>query len=115
MVRYFCECKSDWHDIWINLKLMLPYMIDCLIENFRLEFDYATNTTKNTAGVEIRVKSGATNETTTQLWPPSNNSMTYSFQASPISRLISQLVEKLNYGREINVRGVPYNFRKSTK
>lgn len=113
-VRYFCERKSDWHDIWINLKLMLPYMIDCLIENFRLEFDYATNTTKNTAGVEIRVKSGATNE--------SDNSALDTIEYLndlPISGfayfapIISQLVGKLNYEREISVRGAPYDFRKA--
>lgn len=107
VVRYFCDHKSDWSDVWINVKLLLPYMIDCLIDNLRLEFDYVTNTTRNTAGVEVRVKNGSSTSSVEYL-----NSLQISGFAY-FAPIVNQLVEALGYERELDVRGAPYDFRKA--
>lgn len=107
VVRYFCDHKSDWSDVWINVKLLLPYMIDCLIDNLRLEFDHSTNTTRNTAGVEVRVKNGSSTSSVEYL----NNLQISGF--AYFAPIVNQLVEQLGYERESNVRGAPYDFRKA--
>lgn len=107
VVRYFCDLKSDWTDIWVNVKLLLPYMIDCLIDNMRLEFDHKTNTTKNTAGVEIRVKNATQISSVEYLH---NLPLTGFAYFAPIS---DKLVDSLGYQRELSIHGAPYDFRKA--
>lgn len=105
--HYFCDSHSDWTDIWVNVKLLLPYMIDCLIENMRLEFDHATNTTHNTNGVDVRVKDADTITSVEYL----NNLRISSF--AYFAPIIRKLIMGLGYKREINIRGAPYDFRKA--
>lgn len=110
VVRYLCERKSDWTDIWVNLKLLLPYMIDCLIDNMRLEFDYATNTTRNPVGVEVRVK----NESHISSIEYLNDLQIKGF--AYFAQIIDRLVDEdngLNYKREVSILGAPYDFRKA--
>lgn len=105
--HFVCESKSDWTNIWLDVKRLLPYMIDCLIELFRLEFDPATNTTRNTYGVQVRVKdpdSLSTVEYLTNLHAPS-----FGYFAP----IIKKLIDDLGYERDVNLRGAPYDFRKA--
>lgn len=106
-VHYFCDLKSDWTDAWVNVKLLLPYMIDCLIDNLRLEYDYASNTTKNTAGVEIRVKNDEHISSVEYLNDIQINGLAY------FAPIIEKLVTALNYTREADLLGAPYDFRKA--
>lgn len=105
--RYFCDHKSDWFDIWVNVKLLLPYMIDCLIDNMRLEYDEITNTTRNTAGVEIRVKNSTQISSVAYLHDLPISGFAY------FAPIIDQLVESSGYIAEENIRGAPYDFRKA--
>lgn len=107
-VHYFCDSRTDWIDLWINVKQLLPYMIDCLIDNMRLEFDTATNQTKNPAGVDIRVKNGSRVASVEYL----NNLQISGF--AYFAPIIEQLTSgKLGYEREFNIRAAPYDFRKA--
>lgn len=105
--HYFCEAHSDWTNIWIDVKQLLPFMIDCLIEDFRLMFNQTTNTTHNTPHVQIRVKD-----------PEDISSVEYlnDFHISSFSyfaQISSKLVQNLGYKRNYNIRGAPYDFRKA--
>lgn len=105
--HFLCESQSDWTNIWLDVKRLLPYMIDCLIELFRLEFDHKTNTTHNTHGVEVRVKdpdSLSTVEYLTNLHAPS-----FGYFAP----IIKSLIDEFGYERDVNLRGAPYDFRKA--
>lgn len=105
--HYVCESKSDWTNIWLDVKRLLPYMIDCLIELFKLELDHTTNSTRNTAGVEVRVRDPddlSTVEYLIDLRAP-----TFGYFALIIKRLENDL----GYERNVNLRGAPYDFRKA--
>lgn len=108
-VHYFCDSKTEnWNDLWINVKQLLPYMIDCLIDNMRLEFDPSTNQTRNPAGVDIRVKNGSQVASVEYL----NNLQISGF--AYFAPIIEQLSEgKLGYERELSIRAAPYDFRKA--
>lgn len=105
--HYFCQRVSDWSNIWIELKLMLPYMIDCLIEDFRLEFGPKTNLTHNTEGIEIRVRNPDDVANVEFLTDIHLSSFGY------FAPIIRRLVVSLGYQRNHNLLGAPYDFRKA--
>ena len=50
-VHYLCTKKAlDWFNIWLNLELLVPLVIDCWIDNVSLIYDNVTRTTKNSPG-----------------------------------------------------------------
>lgn len=105
--HYFCEKHSDWSNIWIDLKLMLPYMIDCLIDDFRLEFDTKTNRTHNTQGIDIRVREPDNLATVEYLTDIHLSSFSY------FAPIIRKLTYTYGYKRDYNILGAPYDFRKA--
>lgn len=106
--HYFCQThQPDWTNIWIDIKLLMPYMIDCLIENFRLEFDRSTNRTHNTEGVEIRVKDPDNIESVEFLNDLHMSSFAY------FAPIIRHLTSNFDYKRNENITGAPYDFRKA--
>lgn len=55
-VHVFCQkTTQDFFNIWLNLELLVPLVIDCWIDNVKLYYDNETRTTQNTPGVETRI------------------------------------------------------------
>ncbi|GIX81725.1 phospholipase A2 group XV [Caerostris extrusa] len=105
-VHYFCNKKSDnWFNLWLNLELLVPYVVDCWVDNMRLVYDNTTRTTSNAPGVSIRVP-GFGNTSSVDWLDPS--------QISPSAYFINiiQMLVTEGYRRGIDVRGAPYDFRK---
>lgn len=106
--HYFCQLKtSDYFELWLNLQEITPYVIDCFIDNIRLEFDNTTKTTYNRDGVDIKIKSFGNTDTVEYL-DDSKYSATMYFGA-----IVDTLVKKFNYVRGVNIRGAPYDWRKA--
>lgn len=106
-VHYFCERRTnDYFDLWVNLELMVPYVLDCWVDNMRLLYDNKTRTTRSPDGVHVRVP-GFGNTSTVEWLDPSQVSPTAYF-----TRIVEELVA-LGYQRGIDVRGAPYDFRKA--
>lgn len=106
--RYMCDTSADWFEIWINLKLLLPYMIDCFVEDVRLEYNPLTNTTHSPEGVEIRVKNESSLQSIEYLHSVQISSFAY------MAPIVDKLVKsQLGYVKEQNVVGAPYDFRKA--
>lgn len=51
VVHYICQKHSDWFNIWLNLELLVPLVIDCWIDNVKLIYDNVTRTTRNNDGI----------------------------------------------------------------
>ena len=105
--HYVCSKVSDWFDLWLNIHLLVPGVIDCLSDNFILHYDNKTHTTHNTRGVEIR---------------PTNFGSLDSVDYLDIYRLpgtgyfhniISTLVKNNNYVPNVDMVGAGYDFRKA--
>lgn len=107
VVHYFCDKKTDtYFDLWLNLELLVPYVMDCWVDNMRLVYNNETRTTSNSPGVDIRIP-GFGNTTTVEWLDPS--------RVSP-SAYFTNIVENLTsigYERGISIRGAPYDFRKA--
>lgn len=108
VVHYLCDKKTnDYYNIWLNLELLVPLIIDCWIDNVRLVYNATTRTTENSPGVEIRVP-GFGNTTTVEYLDPS--------QASPglyFKSIVDASLIPLGYERNADIRGAPYDFRKA--
>jgi lysophospholipase III len=55
-VHYFClKQTAQYFDLWLNLELFSPLIIDCWADNMRLEFNETTGRAEDLDGVHIRV------------------------------------------------------------
>ncbi|VVD01942.1 unnamed protein product, partial [Leptidea sinapis] len=107
VVHYICaKTSSDYFNIWLNLELLVPFVIDCWVDNLRLEYDNVTRTTKNPPGVDVRVP-GWGNPEPVEWLDPSHTSTGAYFNT------ISDALVKMGYIRNVSIRGAPYDFRRA--
>lgn len=107
VVHYICEkTSSGFFNIWLNLELLVPVVIDCWIDNMKLTYDNSTRITSNQDGVEIRIP-GWGDPFTVEYLDPSKAS-----PGSYFKDIANMLVNDLGYIRNFSLRGAPYDFRK---
>ncbi|XP_033341246.1 lysosomal phospholipase A and acyltransferase [Megalopta genalis] len=107
VVHYFCgKTSSDYFNIWLNLELLVPVIIDCWIDNMKLIYDNVTRTTKNSDGVDIRVPGWGDPFAVEYLDPTKASPGAY------FKDIGNLLVSELGYVRNQSIRGAPYDFRK---
>ncbi|XP_033191455.1 lysosomal phospholipase A and acyltransferase [Bombus vancouverensis nearcticus] len=108
VVHYLCEkVSTEYFNIWLNLELLVPVIIDCWIDNMKLTYDNITRTTRNQEGVDIRIP-GWGDPFVVEYLDPS--------KASPgayFKDIGNMLVNQLGYVRNHSLRGAPYDFRKA--
>ncbi|XP_037976740.2 phospholipase A2 group XV isoform X1 [Plutella xylostella] len=105
--HYICEKTSNgYFNIWLNLELLVPFVIDCWVDNTKLVYDNKTRTTSNPEGVDIRVPGWGTPEAVEWISP------THQKAGSYFSTIADALV-KMGYQRNVSIRGAPYDFRKA--
>ena len=51
----FCSKQTYTYNLWLNLELLAPLIIDCFVDNMKLSYDNVTRTTTNAPGVNISV------------------------------------------------------------
>lgn len=107
-VHYFCQLKtSDYFELWLNLEEITPYVIDCLVENLKLNYNNQTKETLNSDGVDIRIKGFGQTDTVEYIDSSKLSLSTY------FGLIVNALVTKAKYVRGVNVRGAPYDWRKA--
>lgn len=128
-VHYICDkTTKDWFNLWLNLELLAPLIIDCWTDNARLHYDNMTRTTSNSPGVEIRIPGWGSPEVVEWI-DPSQAVRTFNddeFVCLLRSCLLAILFQKQGayfkeignalvkngYVRGLSIRGAPYDFRK---
>ena len=86
---------------------LAPLVIDCWIDNMRLEYNNITRTSHNPPGVYIRVPGFGQTETIEYLDPLKLSALGY------FNNLVDKLVKNAGYTRGVDIRGAPYDFRKA--
>ncbi|XP_015118642.1 group XV phospholipase A2 isoform X2 [Diachasma alloeum] len=108
VVHYLCEKTSaEFFNIWLNLELLVPIVIDCFIDNMKLTYDNKTRTTSNSPGVDINIP-GWGDPFMVEWLDPSKAS-----PGSYFKDVGNMLVNDLGYVRNLSLRGTPYDFRKA--
>ncbi|KAG5328630.1 PAG15 phospholipase, partial [Acromyrmex charruanus] len=107
VVHYICaKISNDYFNLWLNMELLVPVVIDCFIDNLKLNYDNVTRTTSNQPGVDIRIP-GWGNPFVVEYIDPSRAS-----PGSYFKDIGNMLVNDLGYIRNLSIRGAPYDFRK---
>ncbi|KAJ8867356.1 hypothetical protein PR048_031157 [Dryococelus australis] len=107
VVHYVCEkTTEDFFNIWLNMELLVPLIIDCWIDNMKLVYDNKKRTTSNMAGVETRIPGFGASYSVEWLDP--SHASTGSYFTTIASALVA-----LGYQRNVSIRGAPYDFRKA--
>nr|XP_045590503.1 phospholipase A2 group XV-like [Procambarus clarkii] len=107
--KLISACRTEigeWFLMWFNIKNIIPYYIDCVIDGMKLQYDNVTRTTRNDPGVETRIP-GFGNTSTVE-WLSKDHLYVLSYFHDIVSSLIP-----LGYERGVSVRGAPYDFRKA--
>lgn len=108
VVHRFCQRKTtEWFELWLNLELLAPFVLDCFIDNMRLQFDNVSRTTSNQPGVKIRQP--LFGNTSSVEWLDSSR-LGYT---SYFYHIVEYLQTNLSYVRNVSIRGAPYDFRKA--
>lgn len=105
-VHYLCQKTSNYFNIWLNLELLVPLVIDCWIDNVKLHYDNVTRKTFNSPGVTIRVPGWGDPEPVEWLDPSHASSGAY-------FKDIANALVSIGYVRNVSIRGAPYDFRKA--
>jgi len=95
--HFFCERHSNLFELWLDVRLLLPEIIDCFVDNMRLLYNETTKKTSNLEGVEIQVP-GFGETSTVEFFDASGLSF-----ASYFAPIIRSLVT-LGYTRGVNLR-----------
>jgi lysophospholipase-3 len=82
-------------------------VLDCFVDNIVLTYDNATKKTFNQDGVDVVIRGFGATETV-EFLDDRKFSVTGYFGV-----LADVLVKRLNYTRGVNIRGAPYDWRKS--
>lgn len=106
VVHYICQKTADYFNIWLNLELLVPLIIDCWIDNVRLIYDPLTRTTKNSPGVTTRIP-GWGNPDVVEWLDPTHAS------AGAYFKDVGNALVAAGYVRNVSIRGAPYDFRKA--
>lgn len=107
VVHYICEkTTTDFFNIWLNMELLAPFIIDCWIDNVKLTYNNVTRKTSNAEGVEIRVPGFGGTETVEWLDPSHASTGAY-------FKDIGNTLVTLGHTRNVTIKGAPYDFRKA--
>jgi lysophospholipase-3 len=98
--HFFCTRRSNWFELWLDVRLLLPEVIDCFVDNMRLTYNSTTKKTSNSDGVEIQIP-GFGETSTVEFFDASG--ITYSSYFAPIVRSLATL----GYTRGVDLRGAP--------
>ncbi|VDK68485.1 unnamed protein product [Litomosoides sigmodontis] len=106
-VHYWCARQTDnFFDLWLNLELFLPKVIDCWVDNMKLVYDRTTNRTSNMPGVLINVP-GFQNTNTVE-WLDTSKAAEGRYFTDIVEALLP-----LGYRRGKSVVGAPYDWRQA--
>ncbi|XP_052894493.1 phospholipase A2 group XV-like [Anopheles moucheti] len=105
-VSILCQKHTTtFFNIWLNKELLLPLVIDCWIDNIRLEYDNVTRTSRNAPGVVTRVPGFGQSETVE--WIDPSHASVGAYFVNIANALVAN-----GYVRDKSILGAPYDFRK---
>uniref|UniRef100_A0AC35U485 Lecithin-cholesterol acyltransferase n=1 Tax=Rhabditophanes sp. KR3021 TaxID=114890 RepID=A0AC35U485_9BILA len=104
--HWICDSvTSDFFEIWLNLQLFTPLVVDCFVDNMKMIFNTTTRQCVNNIGVEARVKSFGT-DTDLVEWLD-----TVKFPQAKYFATIADALVSWGYVRGESLRAAPFDWR----
>lgn len=108
-VHYLCQKKSNWSSLWLNIPLLTPVLIDCLIDNMRLIYHPGMRTTQDAPGVEVRATKFGSLDSVDYLDDLKLRVLSIDY----FERIISTLETNNELIRNVDMIGASYDFRRA--
>lgn len=106
-VHFYCQKSTDtYFNLWLNKELLVPFVIDCWIDNIKLVYNRTTRKTTNSPGVEIRIPGFGSSEPVEWIDPSHASAGAYFVN-------IGNALVQNGYKRDVSLRGAPFDFRKA--
>lgn len=106
--HYICDkTTKDYFELWLNLELISPYIIECLVDNIRLVYNRETKLTENSPGVQTIIPNFGSPDPVEFLDSSKYSITTY------FGKISEALVKTAGYTRGVNIKGAPYDWRKA--
>ncbi|KAG1693156.1 Group XV phospholipase A2 [Nymphon striatum] len=106
-VHPWCVRKASDYIIWLNVGELLPFAINCFVDNMKLRYDNVTRRTYDADGVHITAPGFGDTKTIEYIDPHQILS-----QGDYYGEMVKFLISK-GYQRNITLRGAPYDFRRA--
>lgn len=106
-IHYICAEQSDWYDLWLNIHLMGPVVIDCFYDNMKLHYNPKTRLTQNTDGVEIRAREFGSLDSVSYL------DILHMPKTDYFETIIATLEKQNGLVRNVDMLGASFDFRKA--
>ncbi|XP_014277926.1 lysosomal phospholipase A and acyltransferase [Halyomorpha halys] len=107
VTHHYCTRRSfDYTSLWLNVKQLLPKLIECWVDNMKLNYDDLSNKTFNQPGVKTRIRNFGDPKVVEYLDPSARH-----FFGGYLNQLARELVD-IGYIRQKNLYAAPYDFRK---
>lgn len=103
-VNIFCSKQSDWQDLWLSIRQLLPIAVDCWLDNARLEYDPSSGFSRSPVGIVSRVPDFGNLESVSHL----------DLRQPTLSNYFKPLIDRylqLGYTANRNLLAAPYDFR----
>jgi lysophospholipase-3 len=104
VVHSYCSKTSDWYTLWLNVEQLLPFVINCFVDNARMVYNASTGSFASPPGVSIRVP-GFGNMSSIEYLDPSLKVV-----GSYFNTFVEEM-EAIGYISGVSMRGAPYDWR----
>ena len=106
--HFYCFKKCGWHDLWPTLSSLTWPAINCWVDNFKLLWNAASKKYSNLVGVSTRIPhfSGSTLNF-------ENIDRFFNVGRPKIYQTMIKAMIRAGGIRNVSIRGVPYDFRRS--
>ncbi|KAG1695596.1 Group XV phospholipase A2 [Nymphon striatum] len=106
--HFWCDKKTEnYFTLWLNIKELLPYSVQCLVDNMRLHYNKITRKTRNTIGVHTKIP-GFGDTSGIEYLDTDHLVSAGHYYASTVNVLLKE-----GFKRGSTIRGAPYDFRKA--
>jgi len=106
--HWWCHKTSDWYTLWFSLSELLPFTIDCWVDNIFLKWDPVAKVYTDNDGVEVRVPHADGSTGGVEYLDPS-----LEFGGSDYFHTLIEEFVKNGGVRNVSVRALPYDFRRA--
>ncbi|XP_002129305.2 lysosomal phospholipase A and acyltransferase-like [Ciona intestinalis] len=108
VVSILCSKNSDWFSLWLNLDGLLPFLVDCWVDNIKMLYNNETKQVRNNYGVQTRVPRFGSTYAFEYL-----DKDKYAIGSLYFAPLVDHMTCNLGYTKQKDLFGAPFDWRLS--
>jgi len=106
--HWYCQKKSDWYTLWLDIPSLLPPAVNCWVDNIKLLYNTTTKSYTDNIGVSTRTPNSHGSTDAIEYLDP-----TLKISGSNYFHDLVEALVKAGGVRNATIRGSPYDFRRA--